>query len=133
MKISDLKLDEAARLYSLGDDVSAKQIDCDLLKDDPKNIAFLNRYAVTCLNTGYYDLAIDACQRSLELAPRLPDSYFICGLAYYHWGDIVNSEKSFLKSLELNPSRRDIRDLWGKLKSQPYFSVSGGIQSTHSP
>ena len=124
---------DGAKLYSQGDDLAAKNIFRRLLKDDPKNIELLNRYAVTCMNTGEYDRAIDASRRSLELAPELPDTYLICGLAYYHSGDIINSEKSFLKSLELNPSRSDIKDLWESLKSKPYFSVAGGIQSIHAP
>lgn len=55
-----------------------------------------------------YDQALDAYQKAIEVDPHPADVYFGRALVFELKGDFVNAEKDLRKSLELDPSSKEL-------------------------
>lgn len=58
------------------------------------------------LEKKWYDRAIDAFQRAIELSPNFPEAHDSLGEAYYRIGKYEEAVKQFQKTLEIQPSHR---------------------------
>ena len=64
-----------------------------------------------------YKLAINYFADATRVNPKHEQSYFAMGRCYQSFGDIVNAERYFRKSLEVNPNYKNAKDQLEKLLS----------------
>lgn len=82
---------------------------------NPGSPEFNNNLGFLYVNTGRPDMAIEYLQRAISLKQDFYLAYFSLGLAYYLNEDYEQAEKSFRKTLEINPAFHPAQEYLDKL------------------
>ena len=73
----------------------------------PNNQAVLSEKINYLLNTDRKEEAVDVLNKAIEVDPDNADYHFVAATVHQNLGNFEESEKSFLKTLELNPEHTD--------------------------
>ncbi len=133
MDANDITLAQALKLEELGDHAGAETVYRRLLAGDPSNAELLNGRAAALINLGEYAGAEADLTKAISLAPHVAAAHVNLAIVCFMLGRMTRAYESAARAFELAPDRRDFRDAWQALKSQPFFGVGLALQGTHAP
>ena len=82
---------------------------------------FYNDLGVLFARQGYFDEAIVAFQKALELEPRYSDARFNLGLSYWKKGLKARAAQEFKYALKINPGHLQAKAMLDKIKKENLF------------
>lgn len=88
----------------------AKRLCEEALEEEPENGAYLDTMGWIYYQLGQYDLALDYVSRALKTRDESAELYEHLGDIYLKLGNREKANESYLKALELDPSRSDLQN-----------------------
>jgi len=97
-------LDSALKLLNAGKYQESADILASYLEDNPNNAAAYRIQAIAEFMLGRSDSALAKMQRSIELNPQQPDSFYYLGRLHFSKNRPLEALTAFQKALDLDPS-----------------------------